>query len=685
MRLTNIIATAHPRGNRIDLAWEYPPKEGLPGVRVVRKESSHPENPNDGVEIATVEEGSGVRFAHDRDLKGETVYYYTLFPVRGTPPKLEPDIHNRVAAMATSPYDFGGQLYRLLPEIYRRYDAIRTPPSDIKMADEDRDHGVLRRFLDLPGYQLDQLYSLARAALNLCDLDRVNGQLLPLLAHWIGWQTNYALSVAAQRNEIRNAPRLYQTIGSIPTLEATVARVTGWPSRTKEFVYNVARTNQPERLNLWSLSRDGSGTWGTAAPASVNFAFEGRPACAPLADGSRILVYHTYRRHGWDIWAKRLVDGAWEPSTPVVGRTGIDKHPTVAMQGDRLWLFWETYDPQQAAADRMWRIALRTRTDGDWSPVELLGDSGTERRLPTAAVDTTGGLWLFWLERTGAQWNMKYNRHDGTAWQLEAAATLAPKRDEAPSVDEDLFVFVHPSSADKPLWLFSARREPIPPAGQTYWAVTYRSKESLDPHASDWSASQALPKPGNGGFHDREPTLVIATGGGIELFWSSTRNGGWSIFSSTLDIGALSWSAAQQITTTAYSERAPLALDNGAGGTLLVYRSNEALAYTSKVYGSTRTLDMRQAGTTTVDTKAVGKLSLYGTFDDFQTYTYDAGQRGVRKNKDRIARDTVGLYLEPTTSDSDQINAIVAQLSNVLPEFMPIAARAVFITDQAQD
>jgi hypothetical protein len=43
------------------------------------------------------------------------------------------------------------------------------------------------------------------------------------------------------------------------------------------------------------------------------------------------------------------------------------------------------------------------------------------------------------------------------------------------------------------------------------------------------------------------------------------------------------------------------------------------------------------------------------------------------------------LYLEPTTSDSDQINAVVAQLSNVLPEFMPIAVRAVFITKQAQD
>ena len=56
MRLTKITATAHPAGNRIDLAWDYPPGEGLPGVRVVRKEGSHPEKPDDGVEVAMVQD-----------------------------------------------------------------------------------------------------------------------------------------------------------------------------------------------------------------------------------------------------------------------------------------------------------------------------------------------------------------------------------------------------------------------------------------------------------------------------------------------------------------------------------------------------------------------------------------------------------------------------------------------------
>ena len=78
------------------------------------------------------------------------------------------------------------------------------------------DPGQLRGFLDLPGGELDRLYSLNRAALLLTNLDRVDGRLLPLLAQWIGWRTDYSLPVGAQRNEIRFAPRIYRTVGCGP-------------------------------------------------------------------------------------------------------------------------------------------------------------------------------------------------------------------------------------------------------------------------------------------------------------------------------------------------------------------------------------------------------------------------------------------------------------------------------------
>jgi hypothetical protein len=292
VRLLDITATGHPDGNRIDLAWSLPP-DAPPGVRVVRDETSHPSTPDDGVVVA---HSVGITSATDSGLAGERVYYYSLFPFTGDPPAYDRDPHNRVSAMATSPYGFAAQLYELLPAIYRRYDAERTPavrtgePPGIVVPQ-------LRGFLDLPGGELDRLYSFLRAALSLTNLDRVDGRLLPMLADWIGWQTDHRLPIGAQRNEIRFAPRIYQTVGGVPTVDATVARLTGWANRTKEFVHNVARANQPERLTLWSCLRAGSAPFTTPELVSVNFA----------ADGS---------------------------------------------QGDTVWLFWQSYDPAAPPQDR---------------------------------------------------------------------------------------------------------------------------------------------------------------------------------------------------------------------------------------------------------------------------------------------------------------------------------------------
>jgi hypothetical protein len=174
--------------------------------------------------------------------------------------------------------------------------------------------------------------------------------------------------------------------------------------------------------------------------------------------------------------------------------------------------------------------------------------------------------------------------------------------------------------------------------------------------------------------------VLPAAGDNVELFWSSTRGGGWSVHRSVLDMGTSIWGAVEQVTVGPGSERAPLAVDTGAG-TVLAYRSNESLVHASTVYGATKTLDVRYAGTTTVDTRAAGKLALRGTYDDFQTYTYDTGTNGVRTDADRVSRDTIGIYLAPQPGDTQVlIDTNVARLRSVLAEFMPVSSRAVLIT-----
>ncbi|CAM5688552.1 hypothetical protein SAFG77S_00854 [Streptomyces afghaniensis] len=670
MRLLDITATAHPDGNRIDLSWRYPllaepPAEPV-GVRVCRGRNRYPTAPDDGVLVA---QGIGLLRASDQPLQGETTHYYTLFSFAGDPPVFPDDPqddtrHNRAAAMALSPYDFGGLLYSLLPAIYHRYDAEK---------------GQLRRFLDLPGAELDRLYNHVRVSLELIDPLRVDGRLLPLLAQWIGWQTDRRLPLDSQRNEIRFAPRIYQSTGGVHALDATVARITRWASRTKEFVHNVARTNQPERLNLWFTLRDAQGTWSGPALASLNFAHDGRPAVVPQEGDSALFIYHTRRLHGWDIWSKHFSEGKWQPSEPVVIRPGVDKFPTAARHGQVLRLFWQGRDPAEPAEHRRWRVWSAVRTGERWSEPTVFGDADTDRRMPVTTADDAGGLWLFWLEHLNGRWQLRYNRHDGDDWQLATPATLPPDGEDDPRVEDDLFLLFHPGAAAARLWLFWARQQ-ASGEDQTRWHIHYRSKQGLDPSASDWSPVKPLARAAEDD-HDRQPAALVSGERGIELFWSSTRAGGWTIFRNTLDTGSDTWGAAQQILAGPYNLRAPVAVATGTGA-LLVHRSNRSLEYVSTAFSATRTLDHRYAGTTTADTRARDRLALRGRFEDFQTYLYDSGPAGILTDSGRIARDTVGLYLSPRDTESpEEIAAIVSRLAGVLNEFMPVTARPVYITE----
>lgn len=680
MRLPSISAVAHADGNRIELTWVNPdPVPDGYQLQIVRRQHSYPTSPTDGTVITPP---PGASAYSDPRLHGETTYYYTFFPASDTEPA-QLDARNQVAAMASAPYDIGGLMYGLLPEIYRRYDTA-TVLSDTaaleRLRPGDHDRGLLRRFLDVTGGQLDQLYSLARAALRLHDIDHLDGALLPLLAHWIGWRTDQAATLDTQRSEIRFAPWLYRGTGTAPVVAAATQRLTRRECRVKEYVHNVARTNAPERLNLWTLTRTQGAHWGAPELLSVNFAYDGRAAAAARPDdSSTLLLYHTYRRHGWDIWCKRLTRDRWSASEPVVDRRGVDKHPTAAFVGDALWLFWQTSD--SPVGDRRSRIAFRTRPVAAdtgpapaWSEISVFGDPDTERRAPAAVADDSGGLWLFWQERVAGHWRLRYNRHDGTRWQLEDPGDLSADTEEPAPWDEDLAVLFHREAGMPRLWLVWARRRHSTDGDS--WSLVYRTKNGVDPTVGDWSAESALLDPPTRA-HDREPA-VAATADGIEVYFSSTRLGGWSILSTRLNHAAHSWSAAEPVVSGPFTDRAPTVIGT-EDATVLVYRSNRSLSYSSGL-GAGATLDTRYGGTTTVTASAAAKIALRGTYEDFQTYTYDTRRR-YRRGNTASARDTIGIDLQvpPADADPDEIQADAARLAAVLPEYLPITTRALVL------
>lgn len=617
---------------------------------------------------------NGVFSLLDRKLKSETVYYYALFPFRGSPPEYLADKAYRTAAMATGPFGAAERLYDLLPRIYHRYDKVQSH----KVPAPDREKGELRRLLDIPGGQLDQLYSFARAALDLHDPEKVDGRLLPLLAEWIGWQTDYRNELGLQRNEVENAPFVYRTTGMIPNLEAAVKRISGWECRTKEFVHNVFASNRPEKLNLWLLERNGNGDWTESTePFSLDYAFEGRPAAARDDEGRHWLFYHTCRERpagkgqpegiACTIWCKRFDGSGWSPSEPLTDRLSIDKYPAAAFHDGTLWLFWSVFDPAAAA----WHIEYRVRAGEGWSEVRAPGSAGydatfgavaAERKLPLTVSDDAGGLWLCWLERADGTWRMRYNRHDGSGWQLPSPGELP----EADILMEDPFLLFH--AATKRLYLFWSHRDA---SGRS--VIACRRKNGIDPGLADWDPDyQILPADAGPACDDRCPAGLV-TEGRIELFWSSNRGGSWSILHAVLDQETESWGDTDTLTSDAYTRRDPLPLAVGEG-TLLIYRSNRSITYASRIYRATQTTDFRYAGSTTVDVRNSAKNQLYLQYGDFRAYTSDTG----RDDDNRYARDTVGLHLKAGTGDPGLIDRNRGIISQLLAEIMPVQARSVF-------
>lgn len=769
MQLLYLKADPHPLGNQMVLSWTNPDPVGMPGIRIMRREGTHPTAPNDGTLVAegttladsTTPEGHALYRVLDAGLKGETVYYYSLFPFQVSPNYVL-DRRNRTAGMATAPHGLPAHLYGLLPNLYRRYDTRPPRPSlHPAMLPADTDKGQLQRLLEIIGGQFDQFYSFTQALPALYDVERVDGRLLPLLAEWIGWQTDYRLEIDAQRNEVRRAPKLYQRIGIVPTVEATIKRLSGWESRTKEYVHNVLRSNTPARMNLWAQRLSGGTV--PSDPLSLDYAYAGRPAAVRDDLGITWLFYHTQRKGQWSLWYKtaptvvlgldvqdQLVDGAtvspalqtaladvgldvpqaatlaaagalWRitdgvnnetyvvevrpddllvyhtsagaalaPSQPLTAGKVLEQHPAAALEPNTntLWVYWQTYDDATG-----WAIQFMTRQNGAWSApqpffqgAEDAATPGPPRKNPALAVDAAGRLWVFWLQKENGRWQVRYNRRSnaGTAWSLVNPAVFPLDGPDDPRVEADLYVVAR--TGNPQLAVFWARKDG---PNRQHWSIAYRTKQGANPNnTGDWNAVQTVPKAGVGAYHDRDPAPRILPNGRIELLWCSDRDrtapgaeGSRSIWHSTLtNFGANTWSAAAALTDDAYDQCAPVLLADAAGANgVLFYRSNRSVAYTSTLYGATATHDLRYAGAGTVAVRNAERLRLRTLFEDFLTYTYDAGKATGRDDADRIARDTIGCFVEPDTLDPAEIDAVVARIRQALRGFMPATDRAVFV------
>lgn len=280
--IARIQATPDLRGQRIDLIWQNPLASDFePGVTltrlcIMRQEGTFPLEANPAQSLYY---GAVIDHFSDRNLQPLTTYYYTLF-TQDSSNTFYADDASRCAAFATQDYQLPEQLYKLLPAVHLREDlpltaaeinqlsppiraALQTLPLGL------RDRGQLWRFFAATASSMNVLRSFAEGLRQLHDLDRVRPDFLPFLAQWVGWDLDYSLPVFSQRNEVKQAPAFYRTVGSVPNLRTLVNRYTGWYTQVAEFVQQIARSNAPAQFNLFAIQQSGA-TWrGTDDAAAV--------------------------------------------------------------------------------------------------------------------------------------------------------------------------------------------------------------------------------------------------------------------------------------------------------------------------------------------------------------------------------------------------------------------------------
>jgi hypothetical protein len=279
-----VTAVPNLLGGRIDLAWRNPPATDFAGgpllskIRVVRRTRTFPLSETDG---DIVYDGPVVTRATDSAALALTSWYYTVFTSDGA--QFYADSGSQAVAFSTANYGLSDRLYRMLPAVHQRDDAALNS-NDLanlaKMAPlaaaaytalppSVKALGQLQRFFRATFSSMDLMRSFAEGLRDIHDVELARPAYLAGLAQMVGWDLDRTLPVFAQRSEIRSAPGLYRTVGTVPNIRSLVTRYTGWYTQVAEFESQILRANIPAALNLFALSEGASGWTGfdDAAPA----------------------------------------------------------------------------------------------------------------------------------------------------------------------------------------------------------------------------------------------------------------------------------------------------------------------------------------------------------------------------------------------------------------------------------
>ncbi len=567
----------------------------------------------------------------------ETSYYALFRPDSEHPDGWRTEREWRARATATARYGFPDRLYRRLPALHQYHD---------EPTEAERGKGQLRRYVQVFGSALDHLRSSVEGLANRHDLHRVRGDELPALAAWLGWTLDRSSPLPWQRNEIRFAPEVYQTVGTLPNLTALVSRATGWSCEAKEFVHNIFRTNAPEYVpvrELREIRNDGDG-FGEHRRWTATEKFDGRPAAAVDGEGRTWLFWHTNRSGRWEIWFEReggsdsLAPGPVEEvpeDRPAPTYSDLSPRALVVAgsDGDQVWVVWESN------REGAWDVWARIHDGAGWGEPFRITDHRASDRCPAVAAGPSGEVWIFWESERRGRTEIWSRVMTDPAWGPPTRMTDSPVRDGEPAAATD---------ADGKLWLVWRRDEGD---GSSLYRRVLRD--------DGWGDAEALEE----GFgRDGSPALVRWEED-LWLLWHTNRTGRWELWGRIHD--GDSWGSPFQITQGPDSDKEPFALLDGSELRVFWRLDRPALQHRSR----------------TVDTRDSGLLEGMGRLRDRVHYTYDT----ARGEDDWYARDTVGLYLTPPSDFHRDPAKVVERARSYVEPFRPASVRLVWVVADEDD
>jgi len=352
----------------------------------------------------------------------------------------------RATATAGEVYGHNRLLYELVPEVYRRHDTLaRVADEGTGLVPEaSTTGGQLRRFLDTFGAATDSLRSSAEGLRRLRDVAAVDARFLPLLAQWVGWDLTADEEIARQRMEIRNAPRLYGAVGTLPGLRSLVDHYTGWSTRVAEFAQHVARASIAPQRNVFASVRTAAGGWeGVDDAAGVlgfavpnNLAIGAENVAAQLT-GARVEPFALHS----GISLTLAVDGGLSATVVFGGADFAD--PAAATAGEVAAVINAAMDELRAEAAggavrlRSLLPAATSRIEVTASTASLVSLDGAPRGRLATVTDPDGRLWVAHastVEAGGVVPRLHVKTHLRGRWydtQPVEAQPLAPQADPA--------------------------------------------------------------------------------------------------------------------------------------------------------------------------------------------------------------------------------------------------------------